>query len=146
MTQSLIISLLQAKGTAMLFFRPILKDYKLTEQQWRIISILAHRRSVDFHELSCITCILRPSLTGILIRMEREDLIHRMKPLNDKRKLYISLTSKGQKYYDQVKGPIKESYKEIEAAFSPEKLTQFQWLLDEFNSIKNNSPDDMDGV
>ncbi|MDC9596699.1 homoprotocatechuate degradation operon regulator HpaR [Xenorhabdus anantnagensis] len=146
MNQSLTISLLQAKGTAMFFFRPILKDYKLTEQQWRIISILAHRRSVDFHELSRHTYILRPSLTGILTRMEREGLIHRMKPLNDKRKLYISLTSKGQKYYDQVKGPIEESYKEIEIAFSPEKLTQFLGLLDEFNSIGNHSPEDMDEV
>ncbi|SFN47769.1 homoprotocatechuate degradation operon regulator HpaR [Xenorhabdus japonica] len=146
MDRSLTISLLQAKGTAMYFFRPILKDYNLTEQQWRIISILAHRRSIDFHELSCCTYILRPSLTGILTRMEREGLICRMKPLNDMRKLHISLTSKGQKYYDQVKGPIEESYKEIEDAFSPEKLAQFLDLLDEFISIVNHSPEDIDEV
>ena len=121
MHESLTIALLQARETAMGFFRPILKSFNLTEQQWRIIRVLADNRSIDFHELSVKTCILRPSLTGILTRMEREGLIFRLKPLNDQRKLYVSLTPVGQELYDKARQEVEEGYQKIELAFSPEK-------------------------
>ncbi len=50
----------------MSYFRPIVKRHNLTEQQWRIVRILAESPSMDFHDLAYRACILRPSLTGIL--------------------------------------------------------------------------------
>ncbi|MDC9582799.1 homoprotocatechuate degradation operon regulator HpaR [Xenorhabdus sp. PR6a] len=144
MHESLTIALLQARETAMGFFRPILKSYNLTEQQWRIIRVLASSRSIDFHDLACLTCILRPSLTGILTRMERDGLIFRLKPMNDQRKLYVSLTPVGQELYEQAKGQVTEGYKALETAFSSEKLTQLLGLLDEFNAIGNPSQENLD--
>ncbi|HBO24319.1 MULTISPECIES: homoprotocatechuate degradation operon regulator HpaR [unclassified Providencia] len=139
MHESLTIALLQARETAMGFFRPILKSFNLTEQQWRIIRVLADNRSIDFHELSVKTCILRPSLTGILTRMEREGLIFRLKPLNDQRKLYVSLTPAGQDLYDQARQEVEEGYQKIEQAFSPEKMKRLTALLDELIALE--SPD-----
>ncbi|MCP9267481.1 homoprotocatechuate degradation operon regulator HpaR [Xenorhabdus sp. XENO-1] len=144
MHESLTIALLQARETAMGFFRPILKSYNLTEQQWRIIRVLASSRSIDFHDLACLTCILRPSLTGILTRMERDGLIFRLKPMNDQRKLYVSLTPAGQELYEQARGQVNDGYKAIEDAFSPAKLAQLLALLDEFISIGNPSQEDIE--
>ncbi|MGB8973723.1 MAG: homoprotocatechuate degradation operon regulator HpaR, partial [Pseudomonas capeferrum] len=36
---SLTLSLLQAREAAMAFFRPLLNEHDLTEQQWRVIRI-----------------------------------------------------------------------------------------------------------
>ncbi|MCC8366274.1 MULTISPECIES: homoprotocatechuate degradation operon regulator HpaR [Xenorhabdus] len=144
MHESLTLALLQARETSMGFFRPILKSYNLTEQQWRIVRVLASSRSIDFHDLANLTCILRPSLTGILTRMERDGLIFRLKPMNDQRKLYVSLTPAGQELYEQAKGEVDEGYKAIEAAFSPEKLAQLLELLDDLISIGNHSQTDID--
>nr|WP_314263385.1 homoprotocatechuate degradation operon regulator HpaR [uncultured Moellerella sp.] len=132
MQDSLIIALLQARETAMGFFRPILKTYSLTEQQWRIICILVDNRSIDFQQLAMKSSILPPSLTGILSRMERDGLVFRLKPLNDQRKLYISLTVEGQALYDQANEKIEERYRAIEDAFTQDKLQQFIDLLGEF--------------
>ena len=90
MHDSLTIALLQAREAAMSYFRPIVKRHNLTEQQWRIVRILAESPSMDFHDLAYRACILRPSLTGILTRMERDGLVLRLKPINDQRKLYIT--------------------------------------------------------
>ncbi|MBS9428708.1 homoprotocatechuate degradation operon regulator HpaR [Photorhabdus akhurstii] len=139
MHESLTIALLQARETAMGFFRPILKSHNLTEQQWRIIRVLADNRSIDFYDLSCQTCILRPSLTGILTRMERDGLIFRLKPMNDQRKLYVSLTPDGQKLYEKAKEQVEQGYQAIEKAFSPEKLVQLSALLEELIAVGNNS-------
>ena len=62
MHDSLTIALLQAREAAMAHFRPIVKRHNLTEQQWRIVRILAEHPSMDFHDLAFRACILRPSL------------------------------------------------------------------------------------
>ncbi|NLS53389.1 homoprotocatechuate degradation operon regulator HpaR [Hafnia alvei] len=135
MHESLTIALLQARETAMGFFRPILKSHNLTEQQWRIIRVLAVDNSIDFHELSCKTCIVRPSLTGILTRMERDGLILRLKPISDQRKLYVSLTPEGKNLYEKARSQVEEGYQAIERAFSTEKMVQLTSLLDELIAL-----------
>ena len=52
MHDSLTIALLQAREAAMSYFRPIVKRHNLTEQQWRIVRILAESPSMDFHDLA----------------------------------------------------------------------------------------------
>ncbi|AKJ43118.1 homoprotocatechuate degradation operon regulator HpaR [Pragia fontium] len=139
MHESLTIALLQARESAMGFFRPILNEYNLTEQQWRIIRVLAEMHSCDFHLLARQTCILRPSLTGILSRMERDGLILRLKPLNDQRKLYVSLTDKGHTVYQQAKEHIERGYRQIEQRFSADKLDELMVLLERFIEVVDNN-------
>ncbi|MDT0130966.1 MarR family transcriptional regulator, partial [Acinetobacter baumannii] len=80
MHDSLTIALLQAREAAMAYFRQIVKRHNLTEQQWRIVRILAERPSMDFHDLAFRACILRPSLTGILTRMEQAPVVTENSP------------------------------------------------------------------
>ncbi|MEG1211025.1 MAG: homoprotocatechuate degradation operon regulator HpaR [Leclercia sp.] len=135
MHDSLTIALLQAREAAMTFFRPIIKQHNLTEQQWRIVRVLAEHPSIDFHDLAFRTCILRPSLTGILTRMERDGLVLRLKPLNDQRKLYVSLTKEGSGLYEQAQAKVEEMYQQIEAQYTPEKMQQLTALLQEFIAL-----------
>lgn len=136
MHESLTIALLQARESAMGFFRPVLKEHNLTEQQWRIIRVLADKRSIDFHELAQKACILRPSLTGILIRMERDELICRLKPVSDQRKLFVSLSANGQNLYDIIQPKIDKGYQLIEQKFSTEKLQRLSGLLKELIALE----------
>jgi homoprotocatechuate degradation operon regulator, HpaR len=140
MYDSLTIALLQARETAMGFFRPILNRYDLTEQQWRIIRILAEHRSLDFHALARQACILRPSLTGILTRLERDGLVFRLKPLNDQRKLFASLTPRGVEIFQQASSEIDAGYQQIEAQFGEQKMLQLKTLLQEFNALQGDAP------
>ena len=137
MHDSLTIALLQAREAAMGHFRPIVKRHNLTEQQWRIVRILAENPSMDFHDLAFRACILRPSLTGILTRMERDGLVLRLKPVNDQRKLYISLTPAGYTLYESAQAQVEEAYRLIEAQFTSEKMQQLTALLEEFIALGN---------
>ena len=135
MHESLTIALLQAREAAMSYFRPIVKQHHLTEQQWRIVRILAENPSMDFHDLAFRACILRPSLTGILTRMERDGLVLRLKPVNDQRKLFVSLTKEGQALYARAQTQVEEAYRLIENEFTPEKMQQLTALLGEFIAL-----------
>lgn len=135
MHDSLTIALLQAREAAMAWFRPIVKRHNLTEQQWRIVRVLAENPNMDFHDLAFRTCILRPSLTGILTRMESVGLVLRLKPVNDQRKLYVSLTKEGQALYAYAQAEVEEVYQQIEAEFTAEKMQQLTGLLREFIAL-----------
>ena len=74
---SLTMALLQARESAMLFFRPSLNRHGLTEQQWRIIRVLRRYGELESHQLAELVCILKPSMTGVLQRMERDGLVQR---------------------------------------------------------------------
>ena len=121
MHDSLTIALLRAREAAMSYFRPIVKRHNLTEQQWRIVRILAESPSMDFHDLAYRACILRPSLTGILTRMERDGLVLRLKPINDQRKLYISLTKEGRRCITALRHRLKKPIGRLKLSLLPRK-------------------------
>lgn len=133
---SINISLIQAREALMTQFRPILNQANVTDQQWRIIRLLAENGTLDFQDLANQACILRPSLTGILTRLEKAGLAVRLKPSNDQRRVYLKLTAEGEKLYETIGAKVDERYDAIEAVFSKEKLTQLKDLLAELSRIE----------
>lgn len=132
---SINISLIQAREALMTQFRPILNQANITDQQWRIIRLLAENGTLDFQDLANQACILRPSLTGILTRLEKVGLAVRLKPSNDQRRVFLKLTPEGEKLYNSIGEQVDERYDAIEAVMSKEKLKQLQTLLQELAQI-----------
>lgn len=128
---SLNIVLVQAREAVLAFFRPHLNHIGITEQQWRIIRLLQENGTLDFQDLAKKACILRPSLTGILTRLENMDLVVRLKPTNDQRRVYIKLTPKGEQIFKQIVSIIDEGYRRIETHYSREKMDELRQLLNE---------------
>lgn len=132
---SLNIALLQTREALMSYFRPMLNEVGLTDQQWRIIRLLAENGIIDFQDLAKQTCILRPSLTGILTRLEKMDLVVRLKPSNDQRRVFLKLTKAGENLYESFCASVDQRYTVLEKRFTPEKLHQLGELLQEFATI-----------
>ncbi len=83
---SIPLKLLKARETTMSFFRPILQEAGLTEQQWRVIRTLAAYQKIDASEIARKSFLLAPSLTRILQFLERAKLIKRSSDANDQRR------------------------------------------------------------
>jgi homoprotocatechuate degradation regulator HpaR len=135
---SLTLALLQAREAAMSFFRPLLNQHELTEQQWRVIRILSQypHGELESHQLAEMACILRPSMTGVLVRLERDGLVRRWKPANDQRRLCVSLTPKGSALFEEMSGEMARQYKEIQRQFGPENFQTLMRLLQELGKIE----------
>ena len=129
---SINISLIQAREALMTQFRPILNNAGITDQQWRIIRLLAENGTLDFQDLANQACILRPSLTGILTRLEK---VVRLKPSNDQRRVYLKLTGEGEKLHRTTCDQVDARYDVIESVLSKDKLKQLQSLLGELSAI-----------
>lgn len=145
-TPSLTLALLQARESAMDFFRPHLNRNNITEQQWRVIRILwqAEGQTLESYQLAERACILRPSLTGVLVRLEQSGLVSRWKPETDQRRLCVTLTPKGTELFDAMKGEMMRQYQKIQQRLGPEKYRMLMSLLDEVQKLGSEDSDNDD--
>lgn len=134
---SINIGLVQAREALMTQFRPILGQANITDQQWRIIRLLAENGTLDFQDLANQACILRPSLTGILTRLEKAGLVVRLKPSNDQRRVFLKLTAEGEKLYEEIGEEVGERYDAIEEVLGREKMLMLTELLADLAKIRD---------
>ncbi|PMV20014.1 MULTISPECIES: homoprotocatechuate degradation operon regulator HpaR [unclassified Pseudomonas] len=133
--QSLTLALLQAREAAMSFFRPSLNEHGLTEQQWRIIRILEQYGELEIYQLAELACILKPSMTGVLVRMETAGMVHRRKAEQDQRRVLVTLADKGKASFESMSQCMEANYQRLQDQFGEEKLQTLLGLLDDLKNI-----------
>ena len=133
---SLTLTLLQAREAAMSFFRPLLNLHGLTEQQWRVIRILCQEGEMEINRLADFSCVLKPSMSGILTRLERDGFTRRRKSPEDQRRVLISLTDNGEQLFLSMRDEMESNYLTIQERFGEEKLSQLLDLLNELKRIR----------
>ena len=138
--RSLPMALLRARESVMAFFRPELNAAGLTEQQWRIIRILHEHNDMEFHELARLACVMPPSLTGMVTRLERKKLLRRRKVPSDQRRLHVMLTHDGKARFAAVSRSMEQRYLLIEAQFGKRRLAALFSLLRQAQSLQTPPP------
>ncbi len=80
--------------------RDMLAATGITEQQWRVLRVLAEYGSQDTSTLADRACLLFPSLTRIAQTMSRKGLISLYRDDIDRRRQIITITEAGQQVID----------------------------------------------
>lgn len=89
----------------LLFHRELiraLKDYQVTPEQWQVLIILWNHGSVTPTEISRVTLQDLPSISRMLVRMERNGWIKRLENEEDGRSFHVVLTEKGRKSKNEM--------------------------------------------
>lgn len=128
-SKSLPMSLLRAREAVMRHFRPSLRSFGLTEQQWRVLRALSSVRQIEVTDLARATFLLGPSLSRILQDLEGRGLVVREALPADLRRGLISISPSGQTLIETVTPRSEEIYREIGARFGAENLETLQSLL-----------------
>jgi DNA-binding MarR family transcriptional regulator len=76
-----------------------------------------------------------PSLTGILTRLERADLVRRTRSSSDQRRLHLSLTPEGRRRFETVSGQAEQRYGQIERRLGRANLKSLMRILREFDRL-----------
>ena len=136
---SLPMALLQARESAMRLFRPLLAEYDLTEQQWRVLRALSGAdQPLEVGELVDATFLLAPSLSRILKDLEARNLLDRAPVATDQRRAEISLTAAGHALVATVAPQSESIYNQIEASFGAKNLQQ---LLTQLADLRDRTAD-----
>lgn len=133
---SLPLQLLKAREASMQFFRPLLQENNLTEQQWRVLRALKAYGELESKQLAEHCCILSPSLTGIIKRLEQQNYIRRRKSEEDQRRTLLSLSKQAEALFERLSPDVDARYQAFIERFGARKLEQLSNLLNELSDIK----------
>jgi homoprotocatechuate degradation regulator HpaR len=132
---ALPMALLRAREAVMARFRPILADHGITEQQWRVIRVVAEAGRIDATDLAARANILAPSLTRMLKAMTLRDLIARAKDKGDARRQVLTITPNGEALIRAVTPHSAQVYRGIEAEFGAKRTEQLLGLLNDLAAL-----------
>ena len=89
----------------LLFHRELiraLKGYGVTPEQWQVLIILWNHGSVTPTQISRVTLQDLPTISRMLVRMERNGWINRLQNEEDGRSFHVVLTEKGRKSKNEM--------------------------------------------
>jgi homoprotocatechuate degradation regulator HpaR len=113
--------LLDVREGFLAVFRPVFRQFGVTDQQFRVLSILHIAGDTEISKLARRCRIVAPSMTGILNRMVEAGWVVR-KGSKGQRWGVISLTAKGRKLIRELQPPVDEHVAAITAALGADQL------------------------
>lgn len=79
-----------------------LRRTRLTPSQFDIIATLGNTEGMTFRELGERTLITKGTLTGVIDRLEAQDLVRRVAQTDDRRCTLVQLTEAGQRKFESI--------------------------------------------
>lgn len=98
--RSLPIALIRAREGVMSPIREMLSETGITEQQWRVLRVLAEFGRMDTKTLADRSSLLFPSLTRIAATLRDKGFVTQTRDDKDRRRQFIEITAAGQKIID----------------------------------------------
>ena len=99
--RSLPIALIRAREGIMSPIREMLAETGITEQQWRVLRVLAENGEMGTKTLAQQSSLLLPSLTRIATAMVNKGLITQTRDTTDRRRQMIDITPQGLKIIEE---------------------------------------------
>lgn len=99
-SRSLPMALIRAREGVMAPIRDMLSETGITEQQWRVLRVLAEHGPMDATTLADRASLLFPSLTRIASKMREKGLITQTRDASDRRRHFLAITEAGQRIID----------------------------------------------
>ena len=132
--ETLPLLLLKARENSIAMVRPVLQQFGLTEQQWRVIRTLLREGEMNAQDLAMESCILSPSLSRILTRLDSDGIILRKTDSQDQRALIIRLSAKGKRLHDRIAPKVDQQYKVLSQNVGKDTIHDLVGLLQTFSA------------
>ncbi|WP_461404421.1 homoprotocatechuate degradation operon regulator HpaR [Falsiruegeria mediterranea] len=135
-SRSLPIMLLRGREKVMGPIRAMLADVDITEQQWRVLRVLTEEGAQDPTHIAHKACLLLPSLTRILQKLEEKGLIHRHPDPQDGRKQIVEVTETGANIIRENLGTSIELTRQLRDQMGEDRFELLLDLLNELDGLK----------
>lgn len=101
----------------MMHFRPMLARHDITEQQWRVLRVLAEAGPLEATELAARASILPPSLTRIIRALEERKFMTRNRVKEDGRRTSLAISPAGLALIEDLAPERRTIYEAIEKRY-----------------------------
>ena len=107
----------------------VFKEDGISRPVWRILLLLRHSKFMSVTDIATHTAIMRPTVSRILERMEKNEFIERRARVDDNRVTDVYLKPKGKKIIDKAVVDVARQYERTVDGLSKTELKNFNKVL-----------------
>lgn len=109
----------------------LFREYGLTSSQYNVLRILrGEGKPLPSLEIADRMIQVVPAITGLIDRLENQQLVKRRRCEDDRRVVYVEITSKAMAILNKLDRPLSELHKELMGHLSKSELTELVRLLE----------------
>ena len=127
-------------------YRNLFARYDLTEQQWRVLRVIWMEGRATAAELSERTLLSAPSLVGIIDRLEKKQLVTRMRSASDRREIHVIATNRGKALQEEVIPQVETIQARLRNAVSAREWAAMEKTLEKIARSMNGAGEEEDAV
>jgi len=121
--------LLRARETLLEPLRPILRDYQLTDQQWRVLRVLGQAGPLETTALAEAVVMYPASVTRVVRTLAGRGYLSREPLAADRRVQVVAISPAGRALLEEVVPLMVRLGAEVRERYGAEKLEQLRTML-----------------
>ncbi len=133
--QAAALGLVRTNDQLQIHFSRLFRQFGLTPSQYNVLRILRGEGApLPILEIADRTVTVVPGITGLIDRLEAAGLVKRARCDEDRRVVYVALTSKASKLLAKLDQPVVDLHKRLMGHLSRSELNELTRLLDKVRS------------
>jgi DNA-binding MarR family transcriptional regulator len=129
--QEAILNLLRTSDWIDNRFGRLFRDYGITNSQYNVLRILrGEGQPLPSLEIADRMIQVVPAITGLIDRLEKQELVVRRRCSEDRRVVYVEITTKGLTMLKQLDDPVENMHKSLVGHLSRAELKELSRLLE----------------
>lgn len=125
-----ILNLLRTADRFQNRFGRLFREYGLTTSQYNVLRILrGEGKPLPSLEIASRMVQVVPAITGLIDRLEKQDLVKRERCKEDRRVVYVELTDRATELLKQIDEPDVELHKQLMGHLTRKELKELSRLL-----------------
>jgi DNA-binding MarR family transcriptional regulator len=136
--QEAILNIVRTSDQFQNRFGRLFREHGLTSSQYNILRILrGEGKPLPILEVASRMIQVVPAITGLIDRLEKQELVERRRCTEDRRVVYVTVTAKGLKLLKCLDQPLNDLHKRLIGHLSKTELRQLSQLLEKARQSLN---------
>ncbi len=129
--QEAMLNILRTNDQFQNRFGRLFREYGMTASQYNVLRILrGEGKPLPCLEIADRMIQVVPAMTGLLDRLEAQQLVTRERCTEDRRVVYVKLTDRARKLMAQMDEPVMELHRQLIGHLTRKELTELSRLLE----------------
>jgi len=134
--QEAMLNILRTNDQFQNRFGRLFREYGLTPSQYNVLRILrGEGKPMPCLEVADRMIQVVPAITGLIDRLERQDLVKRERCTEDRRVVYIEITEKALGLLDEMDEPVQQLHRQLVGHLTRSELKELSRLLEKARAI-----------
>ena len=134
--QEAMLNILRTNDQFQNRFGRLFREYGLTPSQYNVLRILrGEGKPMPCLEIADRMIQVVPAITGLIDRLERQELVRRERCTEDRRVVYIEITEKALGLLDEMDEPVQQLHRQLVGHLTRSELKELSRLLEKARAI-----------